>query len=275
RTFEKKSWNYETKVFKDVYLWFQDTLDVSMSHSNKNLNLDVIFDENNAVIEILKAFGIGITDYNFIDADDKFSKAAKEKYIPKEIIEDIGRNLKENFNKGENVSAIVCMNKELYRFTQIDEETIKIETIVFKHSFNKLVDFYLDEESDGTIRIIELIKILLINEEKVFIIDEIDRSLHPNLTYKFIELFLNLERKNNVQLIVTTHEDRVLDLEMLRRDEIWFAEKDEDGSTELFRLENFGPRFDKDILKAYLDGRFGAIPNLKDISINNFNNFTK
>ncbi len=50
------------------------------------------------------------------------------------------------------------MNKELYRFTQIDEETIKIETIVFKHSFNKLVDFYLDEESDGTIRIIELIK---------------------------------------------------------------------------------------------------------------------
>lgn len=267
RTFDKSSWNQETKVFRDVYLWFQETLDVSMSSSNQNLNLEVIFDQNNAVIEILKSFGIGITDYKFIDAEDNFSKSAKERSIPKIIIENIDKGLNESFIKGEKVSAIVCMNKQIFRFTKIDEENTKIETIVFKHAFNNLVDFYLDEESDGTIRIIELIKILLIDEEKVFIIDEIDKSLHPNLTYKFIEIFLNIKRKNNVQLIVTTHEDRILDLDILRKDEIWFAEKGINGSTELFRLDNFKPTFNEDILRAYLDGRFGAIPNLKNINI--------
>ena len=117
----------------------------------------------------------------------------------------------------------------------------------------------------------DLIEILLNSEDKVFVIDEIDRSLHPNLTYKFIELFLEIAEQKNVQLIVTTHEDAILDLELLRRDEVWFVEKDNKGKTELYSLEDFGPRFDKKILKAYLEGRYGAIPHFKKFNIEEFN----
>ncbi|GAA0066563.1 MAG: AAA family ATPase [Clostridium perfringens] len=268
-TLDEEAWNEELNVFKDVYLWFKNVLDVSMSFE-KASNLEVIFDKNNAVIDILKALGIGITDYKFIDADDKFSSSVEEKLLPKAIMEDIRLKLMNDFNNGKNTSFIVCSNKELYRFTQEDEEIIKIETVAFNHASNNLVDFYLDEESDGTVRVIELIKILLVNKNKVFIIDEIDRSLHPNLTYKFIESFLELKRKNNVQLIVTTHEDRILDLNMLRRDEIWFADKDSNGATTLSSLENYKPRFDKNILRAYLDGRFGGVSNIKDIILDDF-----
>ena len=76
-----------------------------------------------------------------------------------------------------------------------------------------------------------------------------------------------MAESEDVQLIVTTHEDRVLDLDLLRRDEVWFAEKDNRGRTELYSLEDFGPRFDAKIVKAYLEGRYGAIPHFKNLDI--------
>ena len=86
-----------------------------------------------------------------------------------------------------------------------------------------------------------------------------DRSLHPNLCYELIELFLKNESENT-QLIATTHESNLLDLDLLRRDEIWFIEKDNQGASNIYSLEEFTPRYDKDIQKGYLLGRFGAIP---------------
>ena len=120
--------------------------------------------------------------------------------------------------------------------------------------------FDFDEESDGTIRILDLAEILLTDEtNKVYFIDELDRCLHPQLTCQFIKEFLEHAKKSNNQLIVTTHESRLLDLEILRRDEIWFADK-KAGETSLYSLEEFCERFDKKIDKAYLDGRYGGIP---------------
>jgi AAA15 family ATPase/GTPase len=71
---------------------------------------------------------------------------------------------------------------------------------------------------------------------------------------------LNNKRKNSSQLIVTTHESSLLDLKLLRRDEIWFVEKDGDGASSVYSLEEFTPRYDKDVRKGYLLGRFGAVP---------------
>ena len=83
--------------------------------------------------------------------------------------------------------------------------------------------------------------------------------MHPKVTVKFISLFLERAKKYNNQLIVTTHESRLLDFEILRRDEIWFVNKDENGS-KLYSLEQYNERFDKKIDKAYLDGRYGGVP---------------
>ena len=121
------------------------------------------------------------------------------------------------------------------------------------------------EESDGTKRLIELLDVILHDdEEKVFIIDELDRSLHPQMTIKFVETFLNFSKDKNTQLIITTHESNLMDLNILRRDEIWFAEKELDNSTRLFTLEKFKIRYDKVVEKDYLAGRYGAVPVFKD-----------
>ena len=118
----------------------------------------------------------------------------------------------------------------------------------------------MPEESDGTIRLLQLLEILLVNENKTYVIDELDRCLHPMLTYRFMEIFLDLAKKRNVQLIFTTHESRLLNFELFRRDEVWFVNKDENGASEVYSLDEYNERFDKKLDKAYLEGRYGGVP---------------
>ena len=84
------------------------------------------------------------------------------------------------------------------------------------------------------------------------------------MTIKFVETFLKFSQKKNTQLIITTHESNLMDLNILRRDEIWFAEKNKKNQTELYPLEKFKIRYDKVVFKNYLAGRYGAIPVFKD-----------
>jgi hypothetical protein len=133
----------------------------------------------------------------------------------------------------------------------------------------KAVPFEMNEESDGTLRLFDLLPAveLLIHEEAVVFIDEIGRSLHPTLIKEFLQLYLG--RRTKGQLIFTTHESNLLDLKLFRQDEIWFVEKDKAGSSRTYPLSEFKPRYDLDIRKGYLNGRFGAIPflsNLKDLN---------
>jgi hypothetical protein len=130
-------------------------------------------------------------------------------------------------------------------------------------------EYFLDlhEESLGTIQMFELAPILyyVFKNGVTLFVDEIDRSLHPLLVKYLIKLFLNDDvNKNSAQLIANTHDTNLLDLEIFRRDEIWFTERDYNkGSTTLFPLSDFSPRKDENIEKAYLLGRFGAIPFIK------------
>ena len=95
---------------------------------------------------------------------------------------------------------------------------------------------------------------------KFYVIDELDRRLHPHMTKNVLDIFLSNSVDRPSQLIVTTHESSLLDLDMIRRDEIWFIQKDVDGSSKVYSLEEFAPRHDMDVAKGYLHGRFGAIP---------------
>jgi predicted ATPase len=132
---------------------------------------------------------------------------------------------------------------------------------------DKTVALPFDEESDGTRRLTHLLPALfqLRSEKKVYVIDEIDRSLHPLLSRKFIEFFLHACKGNGSQIIVTTHESNLMDLNLLRRDELWFTEKNHEGATSLYSLSDFKVRTDLKIDKGYLYGRFGAIPFLGNL----------
>jgi uncharacterized protein len=120
----------------------------------------------------------------------------------------------------------------------------------------------LRQESDGTRRLLDLMPALygLAGDARVFVIDEIDRSMHPMLVRQYVQFFLEKCGSQSSQLIFTTHESSLLDFDLLRRDEIWFAEKDPQGASHLYSLMDFKERKDGDVRKHYLQGRFGAVP---------------
>ena len=170
----------------------------------------------------------------------------------------------------EDGSTIIQLNEgtelQIERSGESHYFRVTVQT-AHEHQDGKVVPLELSEESDGTRRLLNLIPALhnLKKGSAVFFIDEIDRSMHPELVWKFLEHFLKSRTGSQCQLIVTTHESNLLDLDLLRRDEIWFAEKDHSGSTHLYSLADFKIRKDLEIRKHYLHGRFGAIPFLGNL----------
>jgi AAA15 family ATPase/GTPase len=165
-------------------------------------------------------------------------------------------------------------NGDVHRFTLDDGTELQVEGQNGNHYFilsleaehldskGSSIPLALQEESDGTQRLLFLIPALhqMRKRGAVYVIDEIDRSLHPMLVRTFMESFLRLRAQEQCQIIVTTHESSLLDQELFRRDEIWFAEKDSSSATRLYSLMDFKVRSDLEIRKHYLQGRFGAVP---------------
>ena len=97
------------------------------------------------------------------------------------------------------------------------------------------------------------------------LIDELGSNIHPNITREIIRLFQSeTTNPKRAQLIFTSHDNTLQQRNLLRRDQIWFTAKQGDGNTDLYPLTDFKPRNDLAIEKAYLDGRFGAVPILPD-----------
>jgi AAA15 family ATPase/GTPase len=138
-----------------------------------------------------------------------------------------------------------------------------------KGADGKRIAFEIPDESEGTERMIDLLpaffELTSPHSNKVFFIDELDRSLHTHLTRGLMESFLESRTsESRAQLLFTTHDPLLLDQELLRRDEIWFIDKLEDGHSKLSALSDFkGVRYDKDIRKNYLLGRFAGVPTVR------------
>ena len=122
----------------------------------------------------------------------------------------------------------------------------------------------LGQESVGTQRFFSRIGLWMdaLNSGAVLVVDEIEASMHPLLTRHLIEMIQDqTTNQNHAQLIFTTHDTGLLDLKLLRRDQIWFAEKDEKTmQTDIYALTEFSPRKEENIARGYLQGRYGAIP---------------
>ena len=126
-------------------------------------------------------------------------------------------------------------------------------------------------ESSGNKKIFDLAGLLLVafnmgNTPFLIVIDEIDSNFHPSLLIKLIEMFNNPKiNKNNSQLLFTSHDTNLMSPSIMRRDQFYFAEKQEDESTRLYSLADLrGIRNDADFAKQYLAGYYGALPVLND-----------
>jgi AAA15 family ATPase/GTPase len=123
-------------------------------------------------------------------------------------------------------------------------------------------------ESDGSQRLIDLLPAFLdvsdASSKKVYVIDEVDRSLHTLLTRHLLKAYLaNCSTNTRSQLLFTTHDVLLMDQQLLRRDEMWVAERNVTGISNLFSFSEYKDvRYDKDIRKSYLQGRLGGIPRI-------------
>lgn len=243
----------EFEIFNKIFDWFKYKLIVIYPETKIGTSYFLFSSDNEKLVNILTYLDTGITGYDM----RTMNESAFKEYFPNEL-------LAEKFLKKPDVitkfktKRILNFRDTLFELDYDETGTKKISKLVFQHGMDESKYEY-GEESDGTQRLIELLDVILNDEEdKVFIIDELDRSLHPQMTIKFVETFLNFSQKKTTQLIITTHESNLMDLKILRRDEIWFAEKDEYNNTNLYTLEKFKIRYDKEVSKDYLAGRYGG-----------------
>jgi hypothetical protein len=137
--------------------------------------------------------------------------------------------------------------------------------ITFQHEgkAGRVVPLDWQSESAGTCRFFSLIGpgIDVVSNRYVICIDELDTSLHPSLVAELLRLFFKSTAMNpGAQLIFTTHNPLLLDSTLLRRDQVWFADKDHEGASFLYPLTDYKPRADESLVRGYLSGRYGAVP---------------
>lgn len=251
------------KDLLNVIDWFQNSLKVIFPEDKYNEGLKFELKEDDTLLttfeEFLKYFDTGINgvclekiDYESVD-------------VPKVILNKIKEELLNK--KSENFRASILSNKNTTYFLSIKEDDLIVHKFMTKHKVlgkNEFEKFDTSDESDGTNRIMDFIPLImdLLKGDNVFIIDEMERSLHPNLIYDLIDLFISKGININSQLILASHESSLLTQKLLRKDEVWFVVKDSNGSSKLHSLEEYNIRFDKEIRKDYLLGRFKAIPRI-------------
>lgn len=241
--------------------WFIDTLKILFPDTpyKQGGMLKAVGDEElkKGFGELLRYFDTGIEGIDLKDVD--FEKLG--------IPQDLQQIIKADLSKSEKTESFGSLRygEDLYLITHSDG-VIQAKKLTTKHI--RLDDqeteyFSLLDESDGTKRIFDYIPLILdlIQGEKVFVIDEMERSLHPALMRRLLELFFKYSNTLTTQLFFTTHESTLLDQSLLRRDEIWLMDKTKEGISSIIRLdEKFSLRFDKELEKDYFKGVFGSLP---------------
>ena len=210
------------------------------------------------ISKLIQTFDTGVTDIK----TRKISIDEMSKMIPAEVVQGIFAHLKAQMQLTNLPSIQMTWRVEggFFNIRIKENSEPEITTLVLKHG-KSAFDFSFVEESDGTKRLFDLIDMLLTDRpDTVFVVDELERSLHPKLTEHFLQLFMEAHDGIRMQLVFTTHEDTIMDQSLFRRDEIWFVERDADNASKIYSLDRFKERYDKKLSKAYLEGRYGAIP---------------
>ena len=225
------NWNYKKVV--PVFEWFASCKILTKNSAADAYGVDAeqLCDDEyrSAIAEMLRVADFGIQSLQVRD------------------VENAGRLIK-NGEKYTNIDAIHL----------IQDDEGKVQSFALN----------MTEESDGTksyFKVVGIVKYVL-DTGGLLVADEMDAHLHPLLTKHLVMLFNSQAgNPNGAQLIFTSHNTNLLDLDIFRRDQIWFTEKDETyAATDLFSLYDFSVRKDAKVEKGYLIGRYGAIPLIKE-----------
>lgn len=245
---------------RKVYEWFSNIIILFPNSKYNGLNEVAADDSKKRFFSTLMSyFDTGIESVEGESQQMDFDKILDN--IPRLEAE----KLKVDISNAANEHPIMFKVEEQVFILHKDENgNIVYNKLLLNHGNSDDMFDYMDE-SDGTKRLFDLIPLFYENRKvSLILIDEIDRSLHTNLTRRFLEYFYKIVEDRECQLVATTHDSNLLDLELLRQDEIWFVERQADHSSKVFSLNKFKERFDKKIDREYLLGRYGAIPIFND-----------
>lgn len=280
--------NYKAKTakeYKEIFYRSKDTLDLHglpkkyIDNIKISLNEQVLIVSLGAMlkVEICKKIRDWFLANVIADFGDTITNLMRLRTLPKGFTnnEKVQQNVVDYLSSFDD-SIKGFKVKKLSYDNDLDQETYEIKTLHKMTNSEDLAEILLNQESAGTLKMFSLYPELqeVLNKGSVFFIDELNARLHPLLVRNFILTFLNPKiNVNHAQLIFTTHDTWQLSNQLLRRDEIWFTEKDNNGVSCLYSLADFvdeeGHRIRKDenYEKNYLIGKYGAIPSLKNIDI--------
>ena len=210
-----------------------------------------------------------------IDFSNSLNNMLRENILPSKIEETqkIKNELVDFINSFDDSIIDIEIEKISFDDGDSDKDNYRIYTVHKSDGETSTARISMNEESSGTKKMFSLYQTLLDVLEKggVFFADELDIKLHPLLMRNILLTFTDKEKNpNNAQLIFTTHNTIYMDMDLLRRDEIWFVEKDK-GASKIYSLDDITNekgekvRKDSNYEKHYLLGNYGAIPNLKNL----------
>lgn len=259
--------------FEDVYNWFRSKLSLLYPYSVPGADIGPRYLNNEDGFREKYRDLIQLYDLDIEDIDLQPLEVDAKKFFTDQDRVNVDRMLDDLPDDPDAKAILYDPLRKI--FVDVDKysryDAYRFVTIHYVPHENRRVYFELVRESDGTVRLFELtpalIRLLSTDDDTVLIIDELDRRLHAQMTRHFLDIFLANSEGKSSQLVVTTHESGILDLDLLRRDEIWFIEKDQYSASQVYSLEEFAPRHDMDIEKGYLRGRFGAIPILPSYNL--------
>ena len=246
-----------------IFRWFRDQL-VVLHPESVSAPLETAGgdreDLRNYVTEVLKLADTGIVGLRSV------AVPAASLPVHPEFLEEINSSV-----TADEKSGVILMAPTGQRFTifRKDDELMASRVLTHRTSAEgEEVLFEMTDESDGTLRLFDLAPSFYDlgagRSAKVYVMDELDRSMHPHLTRALLEHFLSTRsRDTRSQLIFTTHDVTLLDQGLFRRDEIWFLNRGAHGETEMESLSSYRERHDRDILRSYLDGRYSGVPGLR------------
>lgn len=234
--------------------WFKDLQVIFPKSRAQTLPIRMSKDEGlrDYIGRMLNKMNTGVIEISVTNNQIDFHDFVEKYNLPKEFVEDIE----------ERKSGILILSGKCFVFSEKEENRTIIMQLKFSHRLNsKEIQFNIDEESDGTQRLVDLLPMLftISKNSTLYFVDEIDRSLHTKLSQFLLDEFVRSSDSCN-QIIFTAHDVNLINLDHFRRDEIWFIDKNTLGESVLRPLSDFEVNDNQDTLKAYLNGRFGAVP---------------
>jgi uncharacterized protein len=260
--FLTNSVNQKVELCKPIYDWFNNDL-VMIAPDSRFAPFELFLQEEHPLYATMNS------SLSKLDTGIEHLGGEEVSFENLPLPEPIKSKLQEEVKEGMTVRLLTGPVEERFVVTRKEGELIAKKLITCHAGVDgKEVKFEMRQESDGSQRVIDLLPAFLEisapKSAKVYVIDEIDRSLHTLLTQQLLSGYLSsCGAETRAQLLFTTHDVLLMDQSIFRRDEMWIAERNQRGCSTLLSFSEYKDvRYDKDLRKSYLQGRLGGVPKI-------------